>query len=60
VRVEFTYAFSSKEDGRGAVLRGPMPAMVDAEVAEVSRVVLAEFVKFYLQFGCRVKDGSSK
>lgn len=32
-----TYWFSSKEEGRGELFGGPMPAMI-AEVAEVSRV----------------------
>jgi hypothetical protein len=30
------YAFSSKDEGRGELLGGPMPAMI-AERAEVSR-----------------------
>lgn len=35
---ERTYVFSSKDEGRGALLGGPMPAMVAAEEAEVSCV----------------------
>jgi hypothetical protein len=42
------------------VLRGPMPAMMDAEVAGVSRVMLARLCGFYMRFGCRAKDGSAQ
>jgi hypothetical protein len=42
-----THAFSSKEDGRGALLGGPMPAIVVAEVAEVSRAVMVRIGKIY-------------
>jgi hypothetical protein len=44
-----THLFSSKEEGSGALLGGPMPAMMDAEVAEVSRVVNVLLNDFYVQ-----------
>jgi hypothetical protein len=47
--IGITYAFSSNEEGSGALLGGPMPAMMDAEVAEVSRVVDVRIEDFHVQ-----------
>jgi hypothetical protein len=44
-----THEFSSKEEGSGALLGGPMPAMIDAEVAEVPRVVNVRTEDFHGQ-----------
>lgn len=44
-----TNAFSSKEEGSGALLGGPMLAMMDAEVAEVSRGVNVRIENSHVQ-----------